>query len=71
MPAGDVAGSRTGRAVNVKKKRRPFMAASGISTDHLLRNTSMHSFKLSLCTSDVVSCGISLCGFLSSYYYRP
>ncbi len=53
-----------------KKKRRPFMAASGISTDHLLPECILASLKTSLLTSDVVSFDMSLSGFPSSSNYR-
>ena len=53
-----------------KKKRRPFMAASGISTDHLLSEYILASRNTSLLTSTVVSCDMSLSGFPSSSNYR-
>ena len=47
------------------------MAASGISTDHLLPECILASLETSLLTSDVVSYDMSLFGFPSSYKYRP
>jgi hypothetical protein len=46
------------------------MAASGISTDHLLPECILASLETSLLTSDVVSFDMSLSGFLSSSNYR-
>jgi hypothetical protein len=46
------------------------MAASGISTDHLLPECILASLKTSLLTSDVVSFDMSLSGFPSSSNYR-
>jgi len=46
------------------------MAASGISTDHLLPECILASLETSLRTSDVVSCDMSLSGFPSISNYR-
>lgn len=46
------------------------MAASGISTDHLLPECILASLETSLLTSDVVSCDMSLSGFPSTSNYR-
>lgn len=47
------------------------MAASGISTDHLLPECILASLATSLLTSNVVSCDMSLSGFPASFQYRP
>ncbi len=47
------------------------MAASGISTDHLLPECILASLATSLLTSNVVSCDMSLSGFPSNTNYRP
>lgn len=75
MPPGNV--GRAGRD-NImkndetagKKKRRPFLAASGISTDHSLSEYILAFRNTSLLTSAVVSCDMSLSGFPSSSNYR-
>lgn len=47
------------------------MAASGISTDHLLPECILASLATSLLTSNVVSCDMSLSGIPASFQYRP